>query len=462
MAGDEGAARRRRGRRRLADGVRSGLRFAFYGRMSTEEYQDRVTSLRWQREMAEETIAGRGLIVVEYFDEGWSRRVSWCERPAAAALLDAVRSPGRSFDAVVVGEYERAFCDDQFQSVSATLREHGVQVWLPEAGGLVDWDSPTHRALVLLLGAQSRREVVRTRHRVWAAMRVQTVVQGRFLGGRPPYGYRLVDAGPHPNQAHARWGRRAHRLAPDPVTGPWVRWIFGQRAAGRSVAGIARELNERGVPCPSSADRARNRHRSGEAWLVPTVIGILENPRYTGRQVWNRHGSLAGQDELRPSDGSGLVPARGCIVSDRIVHPPLVEETVFRAVQGMRVARRTRDGGTRRYVLAGLVVCGVCRRRLDSHWVNGRAGYRCRHGYTSARPRPAGHAKNVYAREDRLLSGLRDRVSVGAGETGDEVAAYLRSNRLVIVCRASSWALERVAEASATSEPGEQLTLMLG
>ena len=28
-----------------------------------------------------------------------------------------------------------------------------------------------------------------------AAMAVQTVEQGRFLGGRPPYGYRLVDAG---------------------------------------------------------------------------------------------------------------------------------------------------------------------------------------------------------------------------------------------------------------------------
>jgi hypothetical protein len=42
--------------------------------------------------------------------------------------------------------------------------------------------------------------------------------QGRYLGGRPPYGYRLADAGPHPNKAHAAWGRRAHRLEPDPDT----------------------------------------------------------------------------------------------------------------------------------------------------------------------------------------------------------------------------------------------------
>ena len=37
-------------------------------------------------------------------------------------------------------------------------------------------------------------------------------------GGRPPYGYRLVDAGPHPNTAQAAWGRRLQRLDLDPAT----------------------------------------------------------------------------------------------------------------------------------------------------------------------------------------------------------------------------------------------------
>jgi site-specific DNA recombinase len=60
-----------------------------------------------------------------------------------------------------------------------------------------------------------------------------------------------VDAGPHPNLAHARWGRRLQRFAPDPAAGPNVQWMFAQRLADRSVAGIARELTERGVPCPS-------------------------------------------------------------------------------------------------------------------------------------------------------------------------------------------------------------------
>jgi hypothetical protein len=441
----EAVARRRRRPRREAVGGVPLLRFAFYGRMSTEEYQDRVTSLSWQREVAAEMIGGRGAIVVEFFDEGVTRRLSWWERPAAAALLEAVRDPGRGFDAVVVGEYERAFYGDQFASVIAVLQEFGVQLWLPEAGGLVDVGSPVHQALMVLLGAGSRREVVRARHRTLAAMRVQTSVQGRFLGGRPPYGYRLVDAGPHPNRAHAQWGRRLRRLDPDPATAPWVRWIFEQRAAGRSVAGIARELNERGVACASGADRERNRHRSGEAWIVRTVVGILENPRYTGRQVWDR---------------TGRAEARDWAISDKLSHAPLVDEAMFAAVQGLRAARSTRDGATRTYVLAGLVRCGVCGRRLDAHWVNQRPGYRCRHGHSSARTRPPELAKNIYVREDHLLGGLRNRQPELVGLEDAAVAEHLRVKGLVIVCRDAAWTVGELivlpAEVPHVSPSGQQ------
>ncbi|MEU3648024.1 recombinase family protein [Lentzea sp. NPDC034063] len=131
-------------------------------------------------------------------------------------------------------------------------------------------------------------------------MRAQTRVQGRFLGGRPPYGYRLVDGGRHPNPVHGRWGRRVQVLAPDPVTAPWVRWMFTERARGRTVASLARELNEQGVVCPSGADPERNAHRSGERWIVRTVAMILENPRYTGRQVWNRSSTTGYGPRWRP------------------------------------------------------------------------------------------------------------------------------------------------------------------
>lgn len=60
----------------------------------------------------------------------------------------------------------------------------------------------------------------------------------------------------------------------------------------------------------------------------------------------------------------------------------------------------------RRYLLAGLLSCGLCGRRLESAWSNGKPAYRCRHGYTSVgRPDP-GRAKNTYVREDQVLPHL--------------------------------------------------------
>ncbi|KOX19744.1 hypothetical protein ADK67_32900 [Saccharothrix sp. NRRL B-16348] len=405
--------------------------------MSTSEHQDRHTSRLWQLEMSELLVAGHGLIVAEFFDEGVSRRRRWSNRPEGARLLEALVDPDRGFDAVVVGEYERAFYGRQFDEMVPLLRAAGVQVWLPEVAGAVDLEVGEHRRLMRFLGAQSQREVIRARNRSLRSMKVQAEL-GRYLGGRPPYGYMLVDAGPHPNRADARWGRRAWKLAPDPRTALHVKWIFARRREGMSVAGIARLLNERAVPCPSAADPGRNRHRSGEGWGAPTVATILENPRYTGRQVWNRMAN--DRDEVDPRTGRpGQFPnlPEDWAISFDVAHTPLVGMREFTQVQKVRARRPNGDGGERRYLLAGLLVCGACGRRMDSHWVHGRPGYRCRHGYTSARPRLLGAPALLYWREDRLL----ERIVVVAAEqgqplpsTGDEVAAFLAAAGIGVVC----------------------------
>jgi len=49
------------------------LRFAFYGRVSTEDYQDPVTSRARQLGQAAALVAGYGRITAEYFDAGQSR-----------------------------------------------------------------------------------------------------------------------------------------------------------------------------------------------------------------------------------------------------------------------------------------------------------------------------------------------------------------------------------------------------
>jgi site-specific DNA recombinase len=221
------------------------------------------------------------------------------------------------------------------------------------------------------------------------------------------------------------------------VTASNVRWMFAERLAGRSVAGIARELNERGVPCPSRVDPGRNRHRTGQGWNLRSVAVILANPRYTGREVWHRHQRV-------DSDGGRQRSPGGWAVSRSLAHPALVSEAHFVAIQQVRAARRNDEGTVRRYVLAGLIRCGLCGRRMDAHWVNGRAGYRCRHGHSSARPLSADRPKNLYVREDTLLTWLRQQVTVeGAlrAPSGSEVAAWLRSQARVVVRDRTGWSL---------------------
>jgi DNA invertase Pin-like site-specific DNA recombinase len=78
----------------------------------------------------------------------------------------------------------------------APLFEHdGVQLWMPEAGGRVDYTSEHDEHAMTVLGLSSKREVTRTSIRVRTAMAVHVREQGRYLGGRPPYGYRWAMAG---------------------------------------------------------------------------------------------------------------------------------------------------------------------------------------------------------------------------------------------------------------------------
>jgi site-specific DNA recombinase len=196
----------RSGRRRGAEPARGALWFAFYGRVSTEDYQDPVTSRARQLGQAQGLVAGHGRITAEFFDAGQSRVLPWARRPQAAALVAALADPGRGFDAIVIGEYERAFYGSQYALMVPLFEHYDVQLWLPEAGGPVDFRAEGQEEAMLALGVQSKREITRIRVRVRTTMAAQAREQGRYLGGRPPYGYRLADAGPHPNKAHAEWG----------------------------------------------------------------------------------------------------------------------------------------------------------------------------------------------------------------------------------------------------------------
>ncbi|HKS51777.1 MAG TPA: recombinase family protein, partial [Pseudonocardiaceae bacterium] len=237
---------------------------------------------------AQALIERHGHVVAEFFDIGQSRSIPWKRRPQAAALLDRLKRHDRGFEGVVIGEPQRAFYGNQYGLTFPVFVHYGVALWVPEVGGAIDPESEAHDLVMSVFGGMSKGERNRIRIRVRTAMAAQAHIEGRFLGGRPPYGYQLVDAGLHPNPAKAADGKRLRRLEPDPMTAAVVQRIFAEYLGGRGIFAIAEALTRDGVPSPSAQEPARNRHRCAVAWSKAAVRTILSNPRYTGRQVWNK------------------------------------------------------------------------------------------------------------------------------------------------------------------------------
>lgn len=370
-----------------------GLRFAFAGRVSTEDLQSPDDSRGWQLDRAQALIAGHGRIVQEFFDVGQSRSTSWLRRPQSARLLEALADPGRGFDAIVVGEPQRVFYDNQFGHVSPLFAHYRVGLWIPELGGPMDFDSEVHGLTMAIFSQLAKAERRRIQIRVRAAMSAKARHEGRFLGGRPPYGYQLADAGPHPNPEYARVGARLHRLELDTAAAPVVRRIFARRAEGWSARRIARDLDASHIPCPSAHDPGRNPHRHGSAWSPGAVQAILSNPRYLGHQVWGKqrkvdtlidpHNVPLGTRPLfvwnQPEDW---------IWSHDLAQPAIIDNELWQKVQHAPVHRTPRSPN-HAYLLSGLLRCAHCGKRLESAWNNNQATYRCKH----SAPAPAGEAR---------------------------------------------------------------------
>ena len=393
------------------------IRFAFAGRVSTEDQQDPVASRNWQRSRAESLIQPHGQIVTEFFDVGQSRSLPWKRRPEANALLTALKDPSRGFEAVVIGEPHRAFYGNQFGLVFPLFVHYNVQLWVPEVGGPIDPNSEAHDLIMSVFGGMSKGERNRIKIRVRSAMAAQAKVEGRYLGGRPPYGYKLIDLGPHPNPAKAADGRQLHGLALDDQTAPVVARIFAEFLRGSGLYAIAEGLTRDGILCPSAYDPARNSHRSGIAWSKGAVRTIITNPRYTGRQVWNRQHkdeSLLDVDDVSLGHTTKLRwnPATAWVWSDDTAHPEIIDPETFTQAQQILAGRGRGPGDLKRprtrqpYALRGALYCGACDRKMQGHTTRGVTYYRCRFPQEYALANTVSHPTNVYVREDVILPAL--------------------------------------------------------
>jgi site-specific DNA recombinase len=97
------------------------------------------------------------------------------------------------------------------------------------------------------------------------------------------------------------------------------------------------------------------------------------------------------------------------IWSDKVVHPPIIDRETFEQVQVMisgrasKPARHKPHRAHHPYALRGCVWCGICERRMQSHWANAAPYYRCRFPAEYALADHVEHPLNVNLREEAII-----------------------------------------------------------
>jgi DNA invertase Pin-like site-specific DNA recombinase len=253
-------------------------------------------------------------------------------RPAYRQLLTDLQA-GRA-DAVLAWHTDRLHRSPvELEEFIDVCEAAAVEIQTVKAGPL-DLSTAIGRMVARQHGAIARYEVEHMSERQQRA-RQQAAEQGRFGGGRRPYGYQPDGMTLIPSEAAE------------------VARCCAQVLAGVSLSGLAADLNRRGL-----------RTSTGRAWRSTELRGVLLRPRNAG---------------LREHQGTVIGPA---------AWPPLVDEVTWRAVVALLTdpARTTNPGRPPRWLLSGIAVCGVCGapvRSTSAGRVRGRPtppGYVCRSG----------------------------------------------------------------------------------
>ena len=189
--------------------------------------------------------------------------------------------------------------------------------------------------------------------------------RGEFIGAFASYGY-LKDPG------------NRNRLVIDPVAAGVVAHIFQRAAEGVGQIRIAKELNEKGIPCPSDYKRLmgqkyRNSRKldATHYWTYATVHRILQNEMYLGHMV-------QAKTVRSTMHGKAAAAERSAWISVPDTHPAIVSQELWDTVQA-QITKNTRgiDFDQNLGLFAGFLKCGDCGRALCKTNRQGRISYSC-------------------------------------------------------------------------------------
>jgi site-specific DNA recombinase len=191
---------------------------------------------------------------------------------------------------------------------------------------------------------------------------------GEFIGAFAPYGY-------------AKDPKDKNSLIIDDEAAHVVRDIFHWFAQeGSSKNGIARRLNEMGIPNPTAYKRKNGLAYSNPyvdvndgLWNANTIARILKNQMYIGNMVQGRQKVISYKVHNKV-----LVPEDEWFIKEN-THEPIIDRNTFDKVQGLQ-QRDTRTALEHKelHLFSGFLRCADCKKALTRKQSKDIVYYSCR------------------------------------------------------------------------------------
>lgn len=277
------------------------------------------------------------------------------DRPEVQALLSDV-SAGK-WQGVYVMEVERLARGDTMDQglIAHAFKAAGTYIITPAK--TYNPADPADEEYFEFSLFMSRREY-KTINRRMQGGRAQSVREGKYIGSRPPYGYRKVKL----------TGDKGYTLAIHEAEAEIVRQIFrwylnGIDGEAAGLVRIAGRLHDLHVP-PGE---------QGSAWKPSRVHRILTNPAYAGMIQWGKNKTV------RTVGPSGVTKRR--VMQNEAdlypgLHPAIIDEDTYNAVQAKLHTPHAhipvRRGASLSNPLVGVVFCGECGHQMGGLPASGR------------------------------------------------------------------------------------------
>ena len=319
---------------------RKRKRFVIYTRCSTDDQaQGDYTTLDAQAHHCKNMLEAFGYEMANFGengivnDDGYSGKD--LNRPGIQAILKDIQKT-RSFDGIIFFRLDRLTRNPRDLYGMIDIFKAKEVDFLSVRENL-DSSTAIGRVVIGIIGLLSAFEREMTGERVKASA-IARARQGRWVAGRPPFGYKQVkDGDPLPN------GRQPHKNVIDETIAPHIRRIFELAADNKTLSEIGHILIQSEVPTAKKM-----------IWRKQTVAKIIKNPFYKGMISYCK--------EMHKGAHEAIVDEELWAKANRIVTANLPGHRFFKILKDYD------------HKLKGIVKCGKCGSAFVSTFARGHVG----------------------------------------------------------------------------------------